>query len=287
LGLDKKSKVATLSTLLILRKRGKKQGVKAQKPASVPLSACPQCGKDPSTLPRDITICPYCGGVVPTQKAEAVPAKPTKVERPENVQRIRRYTKMAALLGLLIAVVSFILGPFLGGLKSSEHVYVSPILHEYQNEIGYGIVIGVLIAIFSAIVRVVAHSLAQSQIAKGRELALRWILGALMIILPVIFFGMHWLWLDLLLLYAPGLLIAICLLIPKKYSVKTSIVLLMLALIFAFWSRGVMGPFGPSLSDSWLISRGEWAEWGLLYWTLLCEKILAVIVGILLVAKKI
>lgn len=45
-------------------------------------------------------------------KAEAIPEV---TEPPTNVRRIRRYTRTTALLGLLIAVASFIIGPFLGG----------------------------------------------------------------------------------------------------------------------------------------------------------------------------
>ena len=55
-----------------------------------------------------------------------------------------------------------------------------------------------------------------------------------------------------------------------------------------------MGPFGPALSDAWLISIAfspSAVEWGLgqivNFWTLLSEKALAVMAGILLVAKKI
>jgi hypothetical protein len=207
------------------------------------------------------------------------------------VQRIRRYAKIAALLGLLIALISLILGPFLGGLKGSEHTYVSPILHEHADEVGYGVVVGILIAVFSAIARTVAGSLARSQVVRGRRLVPRWSLGVAMILLSVVsvFFSMHFFfdW------YAPGLLVAACLLIPKRYSARASITLLALALVFAFWPRDI-GPFGPSLSDSWLISIAlspEAAEWGsgqiANFWALLSEKSLSILAGILLVAKKI
>jgi len=47
--------------LVILRRR--KRGIEAQKPTfAITLFACPQCGRDLSTLPKDITLCPYCGG---------------------------------------------------------------------------------------------------------------------------------------------------------------------------------------------------------------------------------
>lgn len=252
---------------------------------------CQQCGKDLSQFPVDIRNCPYCGKAIPIREANAIPIESIEVEFPESIQKIRRYAKMTAISGLLIAIASFILGPFLGGLKGPEHTYIAPILHEYGHEIGYGVVAGVSIAISSAIVQVIAGSLARSQIARGGELVLRWILGIAMILLPVTptFFGMHFFfdW------YAPGLLIAVCLLVPKRYSMKVSIILLALALIFALWPRDV-GPFGPALSDAWLISiafSSSAVEWGLgqivNFWTLLSEKALAVMAGILLVAKKI
>jgi len=314
--------IPVLIVVLVVILRRRKRGMKAHKltPTQPALFACPHCGRDLSAFPRDMVLCPYCGKglahrtcsgcgrdlsqfptdirncpycgkAVTIREVEAMPVKPVEVKLPESVQRIRRHTKNVALLGLLIAVLSFILGPFLGGLKGPEHTYVSPILHEYRNEIGNGAIVGILIAIFSSIVRVIAGSLALSQIARSRELALRWILGVAMIVLLLIhtFFGMHW-FVDW---YAPGLLIAICLLIPKKYSMKASIILLALVLIFAFWPRDI-GPFGPALSDTWLMSIAlspEVAQWGLgqivNFWTLLCEKVLAIIAGMLLVAKKI
>lgn len=119
---------------------------------------CTQCGKDLSRFPSDIINCPYCGEAVTVQPDEAVPAKTVEVraELPESVQRIRRYAKRAALLGLLIALASFVLGPFLGGLMGSEHTYMFPFLHEYQNEIGNGAIVGIFIVGVSALVRAVA-----------------------------------------------------------------------------------------------------------------------------------
>jgi len=200
---------------------------------------------------------------------------------------------MIALFGILIAMSSFIL-IFLGGFMTGPEPnapYVFPVLHENTPALWNGVYVGALLAIASAIVRAVAGSLARTQIARGWQLVLRWVLGVVMIVLSVIpmFFGMHFFfdW------YAPGFLVAICLLVPKKYSMKSSIILLALALIFASWPRD-MGPFGPSLSDFWLISIAlspEVAEWGLgqivNFWNLLSEKVLAIIAGRLLVARKI
>jgi DNA-directed RNA polymerase subunit RPC12/RpoP len=75
---------------------------------------CLGCGRDLSQLPTDIRDCPYCGRAVSIlgAKAEAIPEV---TEPPTNVRRIRRYTRTTALLGLLIAVASLIIGPFLGG----------------------------------------------------------------------------------------------------------------------------------------------------------------------------
>jgi len=171
--------------LAVALRRGRKRGRKAEKPvlSKTAMFACPHCGRDLSALPGDIIICPYCcrklvqqtclgcgkdlsqfpvdirncpycGKAVSTrEEAVSVKAKLAKVEPPESVRRIRRYAKTAALLGLLIAIASFIIGPFLGGLMGPEHTYMFPLLHEFQNEIGNGVFLGVLIIIFSAIVR--------------------------------------------------------------------------------------------------------------------------------------
>jgi hypothetical protein len=228
----------------------------------------------------------------------SIEAKPAvKAELPANVQRIRKCAKRVALLGLLIALVSFILGPFLGGSMGSEHTYIFSVLHEYQNVIGNGVLVGISIAIASTIVRTIAGSLVRSQIVEGGELVLRWILGIVMILLSVTstFFGMPFL-LDW---YALGLLIAICLLVPKKYSMKSSIILLALALVYALWPQPPQGgglTFGPSLFEdiSWLITSWLHAisttTWGMSqidFWALLCEKVLSIFAGALLITRKI
>ena len=46
--------------------------------------------------------------------------------------------------------------PFLGGLMGPEHTYMFPVLHAYQEAIGNWILIGILLAVISAIVRAVA-----------------------------------------------------------------------------------------------------------------------------------
>jgi hypothetical protein len=280
---------------VILRRRKKRRG-ESQKPMpTLTPPTCPRCGRDLSTLPRDIKNCPYCGKAVSTPSIEVKPA--VKVELPANVQRIRKCAKRVALLGLLIALVSFILGPFLGGSMGSEHTYMFSVLHEYQNAIGNGVLVGISIAIASAIVRTIAGSLVRSQIVEGGELVLRWILGIVMILLSVTstFFGMPFL-LDW---YALGLLIAICLLVPKKYSMKSSIILLALALVYALWPQPPQGgglTFGPSLFEdiSWLITSWLHAisttTWGMSqidFWALLCEKVLSIFAGALLITRKI
>lgn len=111
-----------------------------------------------------------------------------------------------------------------------------------------------------------------------------------MVVLSVVstFFGTHWFvgW------YWPGLAIAICLVVPKRYSMRVSVMLLALALIFALWPRDA-GPFGPALSDAWLISIAlspEAEEWGVgqivNFWALLCEKVLSLIAGVVLVEGR-
>jgi hypothetical protein len=174
--------LAIVATLIIIRRRGRKRGVKAQPT----LFACPHCGRDLSMLPKGITICPYCGerltqrtcpacgrglsqfpidiknypycGKAISIQVEAMPfkIKPAKVELPESMQRIRRYAKMTAISGLLIAVTSFILGPFLGGLLAGREPnapYMFPVLHEYQGTLGTVALAGILIAVASALVR--------------------------------------------------------------------------------------------------------------------------------------
>jgi ribosomal protein L32 len=170
---------------IIIRRRGRKREVKGQKPQKLP--ACPYCGKDFSTLPRDITVCPYCGEELPqrtclscgrdlsqlpadikncpycgrevsTPSIEAKPAPAVEVELPAGIKRIRRYAKTTALFGLLVALVSFIIGPLLGGFLASPEPnapYMFPVLHEYQGTLGNVTLVGILIAVASALVRVV------------------------------------------------------------------------------------------------------------------------------------
>jgi len=175
--------LAIVAASIIIRRRGGKREVKGQKPQKLPV--CPHCGKDFSTLPRDITICPYCGEELPqrtcsscgrdlsqlpadiknclycgrevsTPSIEAKPAPAVKVELPAEIKRIRRYAKMAALFGLVVAVASFIFGPLLGGFLAGPEPnapYMFPVLHEYQGTLGSVALVGILIAVASALVR--------------------------------------------------------------------------------------------------------------------------------------
>jgi len=173
--------LAIVAASIIIRRRGRRQGVETQRPQKPPV--CPQCGKDLSTLPKDITICPYCGEELPQRtclscgrdlsqlpadikncpycgKAVSTPsieAKPAvKVELPAGIKRIRRYAKMAALFGLAVAVASFIFGPLLGGFLAGPEPnapYMFPALHEYQGTLGSVTLVGILIVVASALVR--------------------------------------------------------------------------------------------------------------------------------------
>jgi len=175
---------AIVAASIIIRRRGGKRGVKAQKPRKPPV--CSHCGRDLSTLPKDITVCPYCGEKLPQQtclacgrdlsqlpadikncpycgkavsiQVEAIPVKvkPAKVELSPEVQRVRRYAKMVALFGLVVAVASFIFGPLLGGFLTGPEPnapYMFPVLHEYQGTLGSVALVGIIIAIASALVR--------------------------------------------------------------------------------------------------------------------------------------
>jgi hypothetical protein len=178
--------VLILALVVILRRRGKRK--KAQKPTFAPTPfACPYCDRDLSTLLKDIIVCPYCGNSLPqrtcsscgrdlsqfptdikncpycgkavsTLEAEVTlfKIKPAKDEHPESTQRIRRYTKIAAVFGLLISVASLIIGPLLGGFlagpgPNAPHMF--PILQEYQSTLWNGVLAGILIAIISVAVR--------------------------------------------------------------------------------------------------------------------------------------
>jgi len=73
-----------------------------------------------------------------------------------NGKRIRRYAKMIALFGILIAVSSFIFDPLLGGFMTGPEPnapYMFPILHEYQSALWNGVFAGILIAIITATIR--------------------------------------------------------------------------------------------------------------------------------------
>jgi len=181
--------LAIVAASIIIRRRGGKRGVKAQKPEKPPV--CSRCGRDLSTLPKDITICPYCGEKLPQRtclgcgrdlsqlpanikncpycgkavsiQVEAIPVKvkPVKVEFPAGIKRIRRYAKMMALFGILIAVSSFILGPLLGGFMTGPEPnapYMFPVLHENTPALWNGVYVGALLAIASAIVRTIADA---------------------------------------------------------------------------------------------------------------------------------
>ena len=144
--------LAIVAALIIIRRRGRRQGERVQKPQKPP--ACPHCGRDLSQLPADIKNCPYCGKAVSTLSIEVKPA--VKVEVPEGIKRIRRYAKMAALFGLVVAVASFIFGPLLGGFLAGPEPnapYMFPVLHEYQGTLGNVTLVGILIAVASALVR--------------------------------------------------------------------------------------------------------------------------------------
>jgi DNA-directed RNA polymerase subunit RPC12/RpoP len=144
-----------LAVYPMARRRGKKT---AKPPAASggTVSTCRKCGRDLSQFPDDITNCPYCGKDISIQEVTPIEVKGMKAEFPEGTERIRRYAKRVALLGLLMAVASFVLGPFLGGLMGSEQTYMFPMLHEYQNDIGNGVIVGILIAIASVLLRAVA-----------------------------------------------------------------------------------------------------------------------------------
>jgi ribosomal protein L32 len=170
---------------VILRRREKKIGrMKIEKPRSSP-STCPHCGRDLSTLPKDLTICPYCGEALPQRtclgcgrdlsqfpadikncpyrgKAVSIPSvraesAPEVTELPANVQRIRRYAKMVALFGLTVAISFFIL-IFLAGLGSGRpDLPVFPVWRAYAEKIGAtlwsAVLLGVLLAIFGRIIQ--------------------------------------------------------------------------------------------------------------------------------------
>jgi hypothetical protein len=145
--------ILILAVVILRRRKGRR--TKFQEPPPAPPSlVCPHCSRDLSTLPRDIKNCPYCGKAVSTPSIEAKPA--VKVELPAEIKRIRRYAKMAALFGLAVAVASFIFGPLLGGFLAGPEPnapYIFPVLHECQGTLGSVTLVGILIAVASALVR--------------------------------------------------------------------------------------------------------------------------------------
>jgi len=144
--------ILALAVVVFRRKRGRRTKFSAAPPPSL---ACPHCSRDLSTLPRDIRNCPYCGKAVSTPSIEAKPA--VKVELPAEIKRIRRYTKMTALFGILVAVSFFILIFLCGlGLGRSD-LPAFPILRafgeKYASALWSLVFLGILLAIFSRIIQ--------------------------------------------------------------------------------------------------------------------------------------
>lgn len=119
----------------------------------------------PSILISGIVAYVYARGV--ERKASAIaPAEErlleartiVKVELPPEARRIKRHIRILIRLGLLVAIASLVLGPFLGGLKDPAHAYMFPVLHEYQNTLGNGVPLGILLVIYSKIISAIASA---------------------------------------------------------------------------------------------------------------------------------
>jgi len=145
---------------LIISRGRRKGAMKEHKTGSTPTPfTCPHCRRDLSTLPKDIAVCPYCGGklaqrICPScgRDLSQLPADikscpycgravyPKEVEaKPEKMQRIGRYAKIMTLLGLLFTGASFAYAQlFAGGWSGPE------------------LPLGVLITVVSAIIWAIA-----------------------------------------------------------------------------------------------------------------------------------
>jgi len=158
--------LAMVTGLIILRRR-RKGVMKEHRTTSAPAPfACPHCRKDLPTLPKDIAVCPYCGGKL-AQRAclgcgrdlsqlpddiencpycgRAVHLQEAKAE-PGKAQRIGRYAKIMTFLSLLFTGVSFIYAQlFAGGWSGPE------------------LPLGVLIVVISAIIWTIATAITRKK----------------------------------------------------------------------------------------------------------------------------
>lgn len=94
---------------------------------------CPSCGRDLSQLPADIKSCPYCGKAVYLQDVEAKLGK---------AQRVGRYAKIMTLLSLLFTGASFAYAQLLAGGWS-----------------GPELPLGILITVVSAVIWTIATAI--------------------------------------------------------------------------------------------------------------------------------
>jgi len=197
-----------------------------------------------------------CGDLDMNEVSEAKPKEPS-LDR----KRLRKYTKITALLGLVIAVLSF------------------PLAIAFSPSLLIGVLIGICIAVSSG----VARTFEKGQI-------LRRVLGTMMIAVPVVtmFLGGPP---FLPLMYAPGLIIAIFLLKSNRRGARSGLIVLFGA--FAYAALWLMGLFPGALIDgSWttaiymMWSAKFFYENGLqylaLFWTMQLEKVLALTAGIFL-----
>jgi len=188
---------------------------------------CTGCGRDLSQLPNDIKNCPYCGKPISPGEAVSTPMKPS--EPSPGRGRIRRYTKIIAVLGLTVAMASIVLAMSLS-----------------QNTLLAGTVVGISIAIASGLIRTFE-----------RGLIVRRSIGAVMLLIPIIplFFGGPPI---LPLMYAPGLIIAAYMLRSRRRGARSGSVVLLGAFLYAaIWLYGL---YAGSLLD------GSWSGTLLLLW---------------------
>jgi len=174
-------------------------------------------------------------------------------EMSSEVVRFKRRARTLTHLGLLATMAFFVLwfmGSSLTGPEPNAP-FMYPSLHDIQPITASASFAGLLVAMISA---AAGAMVAEGKIPSASSMRLRQGLGCAIVALalapPLVDAPYPLLW------YLPALVFAVVLLTPRRYSTRTAIILLVLAVVFALWPplEHSFGIFGPAWSDLALLS---------------------------------